>query len=77
MASISETLNSIVVFGTYTHLALTILLLLLLHLELRERTWASWLVASLGLVRVVFAVALVALMVHLPYLLLTVYAWQR
>ena len=78
MASISETLNSIVVFGTYTHLALTILLLLLLlHLELRERTWASWLVASLGPVWVVFAVALVAVMVFLPYGLLTVYAWQR
>ena len=59
MASISETLNSIVVFGTYTHLALPILLLLPLQLELSEWIRASWLVDSLGLVRVVLAVSLV------------------
>ena len=73
LASISETLNSIVVFGTYTHLTLT-MLLLLLQLELRKRTWASWLVASPGPDWVVFAVALVAVMVLLPYVILAVYA---
>ena len=46
-------------FGTYTHLALPILLLLPLQLELSEWIRASWLVDSLGLVRVVLAVSLV------------------
>ena len=59
-------MHSIVVFGTYTHLTLAILLMQL-QLELRE-----WI--RLGPDRVVFAVALVAVMVILPYVLLTVYA---